>query len=59
MKKLSKREEMAYRTIADLEEKLAVMSRNFEATVEHMNEGCICGRAPEPKHPVDPRLLRK
>lgn len=31
----------------------------LEATVEHMNDGCICGRAPEPKNPVDPRLLTK
>lgn len=33
------------------------ISTNFEATVEYMNEGCVCGRAPAPKQPVDPRLL--
>ena len=45
--------------IKDLESALSKMSADFEATVEHMNEGCIRGRAPAPKHPVDPRLLKK
>lgn len=35
------------------------LAADLEATVEYMNEGCICGRAPQPKHPVDPRLLTK
>lgn len=58
-RKMSAREQMAYRTIAELEAKLAQLSADFQATVDHMNEGCICGRAPDPKHPVDPRLKRK
>lgn len=44
--------------IDELRAALAKMSADFEATVEHMNDGCICGRAPAPKHPVDLRLLK-
>ena len=43
--------------IEELEDKLAARTRSLDETVEYMNEGCICGRAPAPKHPVDPRLL--
>lgn len=35
------------------------LAADFESTVEYMNEGCICGRAPAPKHAVDKRLLTK
>ncbi|MGY2429595.1 hypothetical protein [Pseudomonas tolaasii] len=38
---------------------LITTAGDFESTVEHMNEGCVCGRAPAPKNPVDPRLLTK
>ena len=37
---------------------LSKMGQDFEAAVEYMNEGCICGRAPAPVNPVDPRLLK-
>lgn len=33
-------------------EKLAA---DFKATVDYMNEGCVCGRAPNPVHPGAPR----
>lgn len=39
-----------------LRKALAKMGEDFEATIEYMNEGCICGRAPAPVLPVDPRL---
>lgn len=45
--------------IAELEAQNGKLTQDFASTVEYMNEGCICGRAPAPKHPVDPRLLRK
>lgn len=44
-------------TKAELIEQLERVTTDFEATVDYMNEGCICGRAPNPQHPVDPRLL--
>lgn len=54
--------ERAFTTMADrneeLEEQLAERTRSLNETVEYMNEGCICGRAPAPKHPVDPRLSK-
>lgn len=45
--------------VAELEAQNKKLSQDFASTVDHMNEGCICGRAPAPKKPVDPRLLRK
>lgn len=38
---------------------VAKLSADFESTVEYMNEGCICGRAPNPKHTIDARLQTK
>lgn len=35
------------------------LEADLQATVDYINDGCICGRAPSPKHPVDPRLLRR
>lgn len=45
-------------TKLQLLEKLDKLTNDFEQTVLYMNEGCICGRAPKPVHPVDPRLLK-
>lgn len=33
------------------------LASDFEAFVQYMDEGCVCGRAPKPVNPVDPRLL--
>lgn len=42
--------EGALNEILELERKLKIAQDNLEHTVNYMNEGCTCGRAPAPKH---------
>lgn len=52
-----------YAVVADqgsqLEQENQKLNLCLDDLTDYMNEGCICGRAPNPKNPVDPRLLVK
>lgn len=49
----------AYLFFKAADERAEKMERCLDDLTDYMNSGCICGRAPDPKNPVDPRLLRK
>lgn len=49
----------AYLFFKAADERAEKMERCLDDLTDYVNSGCICGRAPDPKNPVDPRLLRK